>query len=66
MRSHDCERGTPRACATYIIVRMDTDIPREQYERLQPIVDMVLSDLRRMAATLPVETDMALTYEAGE
>ena len=45
---------------------MDTDIPREQYERLQPIVNTVLGELRRMAATLPVETDMALTYAAGE
>jgi hypothetical protein len=45
---------------------MDTDIPREQFERLQPIVNMVLGELRRMAATLPVETDMAVTYEAGE
>jgi len=45
---------------------MDTDIPREQYERLQPMVDMVIGELRRMAATLPVETDMALTYEAAE
>ena len=45
---------------------MDTDIPREQYERLRPIVDMILGELRRMAATLPVEADMAVTYEAGE
>ena len=45
---------------------MDPDIPREQYERLQPMVDMILGELRRMAATLPVETDMALAYEAGE
>ena len=30
------------------------------------MVDMVIGELRRMAATLPVETDMALTYEAAE
>jgi hypothetical protein len=56
----------PQVHGLYDNRAMDTDIPREQYERLQPMVDMVLGELRRMAATLPVETDMALTYEAGE
>ncbi len=39
------------------------DIPPEQLERIQPLVDQLLTLLRRQALTLPPDADSALIYQ---
>lgn len=39
------------------------EIPKDQLERIEPIVDSLLADLRRRTRTLPCETASALVYE---
>jgi len=39
------------------------DIPPEQLERIQPLVDQLLTQLRRQARTLPLDAESALIYE---
>ncbi len=38
-------------------------IPREQLERIEPIVDSLLAELRQRTRTLPCQTASALVYE---
>ncbi len=42
---------------------MRPDIPKDQLERIEPIVDALLADLRRRTLSLPPEAEPALTYE---
>jgi hypothetical protein len=39
------------------------EIPKDQLERIEPIVDSLLDELRRRTRTLPSETASALVYE---
>jgi len=39
------------------------DIPHEQLERIQPLVDQLLAQVRRQALSLPPDADSALVYE---
>jgi len=39
------------------------DLPQEQIERVQRILEQVLGYLRSQSRTLPPEADSALTYE---
>ena len=41
---------------------MKPDIPQDQLERIQPIVDQLLADLGRLAEKLPPQSDSALVY----
>ena len=41
------------------------DIPKDQLERIEPIVDSVLAELRRQTRILPCQTESALVYELG-
>lgn len=49
---------------------MKPDIPQDQLDRIEPILETLLADLRRLTQNLPAETDSALVYqlepEAGE
>ncbi len=49
---------------------MRPEIPKDQLERIEPIVDSLLADLRRRTLSLPPEAEPALTYdpraEAGQ
>jgi hypothetical protein len=40
-----------------------SEIPKEQLERIEPIVDSLLAELRRRTRTLPCQTASALVYE---
>jgi hypothetical protein len=42
---------------------LPTDLPKEQIERVQKILDQVLTYLRSQSRNLPPEADLALTYE---
>jgi hypothetical protein len=42
---------------------LPTDLPEDQIERVQKILDQVLTYLRSQSRNLPPETDLALTYE---
>ncbi|HTR39436.1 MAG TPA: hypothetical protein VMH80_26365 [Bryobacteraceae bacterium] len=42
---------------------MKPDIPPEQLERIQPLVDQLLTLLRRQALTLAPDADSALIYK---
>ena len=39
------------------------EIPKEQLERIEPIVDSLLAELRQRTRTLPCQTASALVYE---
>ena len=39
------------------------DLPKDQIERVQRILDQVLTYLRSQSRHLPPEADLALTYE---
>lgn len=39
------------------------EIPKEQLERIEPIVDSLLAELRQRTQTLPCQTPSALVYE---
>jgi len=39
------------------------EIPQSQLERIEPIVDSLLAELRRRTRTLPSQTSSALVYE---
>jgi hypothetical protein len=39
------------------------NIPNDQLERILPIVEALLADLRQRAQALPPECDLALTYD---
>jgi hypothetical protein len=39
------------------------EIPKEQLERIEPIVDSLLAQLRQRTGTLPCESASALVYE---
>jgi len=39
------------------------EIPQAEIDRLQPLVDRLLAELRRRTQLLPPERDSALTYE---
>lgn len=41
---------------------MQTDIPKDQLERVQPVVDGVIADLRARAGGLTGENSSALIY----
>ena len=41
---------------------MNPDIPTEQLERIQPIVEPLLRDLRRRTQDLSPQSDSALVY----
>ena len=43
---------------------MKPDIPQEQLDRIQPIVEQLLADLRRRTQELPPVSEPALIYEA--
>ena len=49
---------------------MRPNIPKDQLERIEPIVDAVLDELRRRTRDLPAEAESALLYhleaEAGQ
>jgi len=38
------------------------DIPQDQLDRIQPMVDRVLSPFRQLETTLPLELESALNY----
>jgi hypothetical protein len=40
-----------------------SEIPKEQLERIEPIVDSLLAELRRRTRTLPCQAASALIYE---
>ena len=40
-----------------------SEIPKDQLERIEPLVDSLLAGLRRRTGTLPCETASALVYE---
>lgn len=40
-----------------------TDLPEDQLQRLQQILDQVLANLRRQSRDLPPDAGLALTYE---
>jgi hypothetical protein len=42
---------------------LQPDIPPDQLERIQAIVDPLLADLRRLTKDLPPRSDLALVYE---
>ena len=42
---------------------LPTDLPKDQIERVQKILDQVLTYLRSQSRNLPPEADLALTYE---
>ena len=42
---------------------MSTDIPKDQLEKIEPIVDSLLTELRRRTEHLPPDADSALVYE---
>jgi hypothetical protein len=42
---------------------LPTDLPQDQIERVQKILDQVLTYLRSQSRNLPPEADLALTYE---
>ena len=46
---------------------MPRSIPTDQLERIQPVLDALLADLRLRTATLTPEVDLAVQYqpEAG-
>jgi len=48
---------------------LPTDIPKDQLEKIEPIVDSLLAELRRRTDDLPPGADSALVYrleaEAG-
>jgi hypothetical protein len=39
------------------------DIPQDQLERIQPIVEQLLAELHRLAAGLGPQSDLALIYQ---
>ena len=39
------------------------EIPKEQLERIDPIVDSLLAELRQRTRTLPCQSASALVYE---
>ena len=46
---------------------MPLDIPQEQLDRIQPVVDELSSGVRRLSAELPLDAESALLFtpEAG-
>jgi hypothetical protein len=42
---------------------LPTDLPKDQIERVQKILDQVLTYLHSHSRNLPPEADLALTYE---
>lgn len=42
---------------------VNPDIPREEIERLQPVVDAVLAELRQRTGRLTPQDVMSLTYD---
>ena len=42
---------------------LPADLPQDQIERVQKILDQVLTYLRTQSRNLPPEADLALTYE---
>jgi len=42
---------------------LPTDIPKDQMEKIEPIVDSLLAELRRRTADLPPDADSALVYQ---
>jgi len=42
---------------------LPTDLPKDQIERVQGILDQILTYLRRQSRNLPPEADLALTYD---
>lgn len=42
---------------------MPPPIPNEQLQRIQPVVDALLADLRLRTQTLTPEVDLALQYQ---
>jgi len=42
---------------------LPADLPKDQVERVQQILDQVLTYLRSQSRNLPPEADLALTYE---
>jgi len=45
------------------IPNLPPDLPRDQIERVQKILDQVLTYLRSQSRNLPPEADLALTYD---
>jgi hypothetical protein len=49
---------------------MPTEIPQDQLQRIQPVLDKLRADLERLTEDLPHDTESALIYqpqsEAGQ
>jgi hypothetical protein len=43
--------------------KIPPEIPKDQLERIEPIVDSLLAELRLRTRTLPCQTASALVYE---
>ena len=44
---------------------LKTDVPQEQLDRIQPVLELLLASLRRQSQNLPPEADSALVYRLG-
>lgn len=56
--------GSPEA--KYYMTMPTPDIPPDQLDRIQPIVEPLLADLRRLAHDLPPGADLALVYHPDD
>lgn len=52
--------------AKYYMTMPTPDIPPDQLDRILPIVEPLLADLRRLAQELSPGSDLALVYHPGD
>jgi len=53
----------PNADTPHLRPDLHPDLPKDQIERVQKILEQVLTYLRSQSCKLPPEADLALTYD---